>query len=262
LRVADDKVFRAGRSSAEIAECLNKDGFVCLENAISANWLESARKDVDSLLSLHGNADFSLVDVGADSDLAASRLVNDNEVTGLLRDLAVAACPRPVDSRETPLGVLRVMVGSAKRGNSYHCHYDRHAVTMIVPVVIPDGEVGKTGELVVFPNRRPFRRSVTVNMAEKLLAQNPYSNRKMMTAATRKHRVQPKQLRPGNAYLLWGYRSLHGNMPCAEGLVRSTLAIHFANPHGHHPALSLMTRLRRTFVWDTDVAHRRDLERR
>lgn len=222
----------------------------------------SAQKDVDSLLSRHGNADFSLVDVGADSDLAVSRLVNDSELKGLLSDLAVAACPRPADTLEAPLGVLRVMVGSEGKGNSYHCHYDAHAVTMIVPLVIPDGAVGKCGELVVFPNRRPFRRSVAVNMTEKLFAQNPYSNRKMMTAAMRKREVQPKQLRPGNAYLMWGYRSLHGNMPCAAGLVRATLAIHYANPHGNHPALALMTRLRRTFVWDTVVAHGRDFQRR
>lgn len=257
--MADQTVFRAGRPAAEIAESLNQDGFVCLENAISSDWLKSAQEDVDGMLSRYGSADFSVVDVGADSELSASHLVNDSDVNGLLRDLAQAACPGPADPRERPHSVLRVMVGSNGKGN-YHCHYDAHAVTMIIPLIIPRGEVGKSGELVLFPNRRPVRGSVAVNVLEKVLAQNPYSNWKMMTKATKKHGGQLKQLRPGNAYLLWGYRSLHGNTPCAAGLVRATLAIHYFNPHGNHPALSLMTRLRRRFLWDTDVADGRDVQ--
>jgi hypothetical protein len=43
-----------------------------------------------------------------------------------------------------------------------------------------------------------------------------------ISVATRLRRQQTHGL-----YLIWGYRSLHGNMPCESGAVRATLLLHF-----------------------------------
>ena len=38
-------------------------------------------------------------------------------------------------------------------------------------------------------------------------------------------------LKPGNAYLFWGYRSYHATLPCRPGDSRATLIIHYGNLH-------------------------------
>ena len=114
-------------------------------------------------------------------------------------------------------------------------HYDASVVTMLVPIMIPDGDTGASGELVIFPNNRPFRRLVATNICEKVLMQNMYYRRR---ASRRIHPEQNVfQLKPGSAYLFWGYRAFHAHMPSAPNAPRVTLLLHYGNPHGRHPAL-------------------------
>jgi hypothetical protein len=47
----------------------------------------------------------------------------------------------------------------------------------------------------------------------------------------------------GNVYLFWGYRGLHGNMPCESGALRATLLLHFGRPHGSSGALTAAVRI-------------------
>jgi hypothetical protein len=38
-------------------------------------------------------------------------------------------------------------------------------------------------------------------------------------------------IRPGTAYFIWGYRTLHTNEPCDEDKLRATAVFHLGNPH-------------------------------
>jgi hypothetical protein len=117
-------------------------------------------------------------------------------------------------------------------------HYDRTVITMLVPIYIPDAGGGQSGELVVFPNKRPFRRSALMNIVDKIAVQNPlyrsYTVHKLAHVA-KEHSVV---LEPGNVYLFWGYRTYHGNGPCATDTVRATLLLHLGDPHHGSPVIS------------------------
>jgi hypothetical protein len=86
---------------------------------------------------------------------------------------------------------------------------------MLVPLFIPSAGAGMSGELVVFPNRRPFRRSAIVNVFEKVFAQNRFYRKRIIRNFNRAPEKYSVQLIPGNVYLFWGYRTLHGNLRCA-----------------------------------------------
>jgi hypothetical protein len=116
---------------------------------------------------------------------------------------------------------------------------------MLVPLFIPSAGAGMSGELVVFPNRRPFRRSAIVNVFEKVFAQNRFYRKRIIRNFNRAPEKYSVQLIPGNVYLFWGYRTLHGNLRCAPDTVRATLLLHYGNPHGRHPALVGAKNLRR-----------------
>ena len=97
----------------------------------------------------------------------------------------------------------------------------------------------------MFPNRRPFRRSAIVTVFEKVFTQNRFYRKRIIQAINEAPEKYSVQLKPGNVYLFWGYRTFHGNLRCAPDTVRATLLLHYGNPHDRHPALAGAKYLRR-----------------
>lgn len=234
-----------GLSAARLAEMLDRTGFVCLEDAVSGDWLADAQQSVRDHLSTYGDNDFCIIQPDSEAGSPAHRFVTDPAVRSLMEELALARCPHGVPAREQIYSVLRVLAGRDRAASSFAYHYDAAVITILVPLFIPQAGRGRSGELVVFPNRRPFRRSAVVNIAEKLWMQNRF-HRKRLThifeSAPDRYAVVMK---PGNAYMFWGYRTLHGNLPCAPGTVRATLLLHFGDPHADSAALAGLKNLRR-----------------
>ena len=156
-------------SIPEVAEKLDLTGFVCLENVVSPGWLEEARQSVNSSLAEYGEYDFCVINPNNQEGAPAHRFVTDQTVRALLEGLASARCPHAVTQNEQIYSVLRVLAGPEREASSFRFHYDAAIVTMLVPLFIPSAGAGKSGELVVFPNRRPFRGSVMANIFEKIL---------------------------------------------------------------------------------------------
>lgn len=233
-----------GLSIDELVEELDRNGFVCVEDVVSDDWLSDAREDVRDNLARYGENDFCIIHPDSRAGSPAQRFVTAPEVRALLEQLARARCPRGVSDREPIYSVLRVLAGPDRAATSFAFHYDAAVVTMLVPLAIPSVGAGRSGELVVFPNRRPFRRSVLVNIAEKIWVQNPFRRKRLAREFDRDPGRAAVVLRPGNAYLFWGYRTLHGNLPCAPGTVRATLLLHFGDPHGGSVILRAVKRLR------------------
>ena len=232
-------------SIPEVADKLDLTGFVCLENVVSAGWLEEARVSVNSRLAEHGEYDICIVRPSNEKGTPAHRFVTDRTVRTLLERLALAGCPQGVAQNEEIYSVLRILAGPEREASSFRFHYDAAVITMLVPLFIPTADAGKSGELVVFPNRRPFRRSVIFNIIEKVFVQNRFYRKRIVREINKAPEKYSVQLKPGNLYLFWGYRTFHGNLPCAPNTVRATLLLHYGNPHGRHPALTSAKYVRR-----------------
>lgn len=226
------------------AAALDRDGFACLEGAVSMDWVESARNHVRAHLDRHGQKFFSLIRPGDDAGSPFDRLVHDPAVVDLLRGLTSAACPRGLPESGDIYNVLRVIAGPGGTSGSCEFHFDASVVTLLVPIFMPDPAKGPSGELITFANRRPYRRFAIANLAEKALVQNRLAWRRTAQELPAND-SNVRLLQPGNMYLFWGYRTYHGNLPCAPDTLRATLLLHYGDPHGNTPLMRSVKRLRR-----------------
>lgn len=223
---------------------MDRNGVVRLDGVVSSAWLKSARAYVESHLSENGERD-ATIRLSEIDDSPARPLITDPDIQGLLAGLTETGCPNglPQDPADVHI-MLRILAGPVRDGVPYWFHYDASVVTMIFPIMVPDTAPGESGELILLPNRRPFHRSVLRNIAEKLTTQNPLYRRRIKRQVQRANGQHVVELAPGSAYLFWGYRALHGNMPCASNATRATLMLHYGDPHHHHPLLAAAKSLR------------------
>lgn len=223
---------------------LQANGLVCLPNAVEANFLAQCRDHIDGLLDERGHRHFSIIQAHQVEDGPFADMVATPRFVDMLRSLA-----RRLHSDEAVkdfelYNVLRVIAGDDAAKTAFEFHYDATVLTMLMPIIIPDGPPGKAGELVARPNHRPYRSSAVINIVEKVLVQNPlafrYYGRRYGSGES--HVVQ---LEAGNLYFFNGYRTFHGNLPCLAGQKRATLIFHFGDPHVGDPLSRLVLRIRR-----------------
>ncbi|GJF13878.1 hypothetical protein NGTWS0302_05360 [Mycolicibacterium cyprinidarum] len=208
---------------------LEDKGFTCLENAIDPEFLAACRKQIDGLLDERGERFFTIIqpqdrEGGAFADMASTPGFVD-----LLRNLARRGHSKSAVEGFELYNVLRIIANGGEEG-AFEFHYDATVVTMLMPLYIPEGAPGTTGELIAMPNRRRYRKSAVISILEKLLLQNPIAFRyyRWRYGPGKRNAVQ---LKPGNLYFFWGYRTFHGNLPCKQGHKRATLIFHFGDPH-------------------------------
>ncbi len=99
-------------------------------------------------------------------------------------------------------------------------HYDRHVITALAPILIPEGPKRRAGELIVFPNRRNYRRFALFNFIEKAIAHSTWYRNRITRKLAAGDLPNIKYLKPGNLYLFWGYRTYHSNFPVDSDMVR------------------------------------------
>jgi hypothetical protein len=126
--------------------------------------------------------------------------------------------------------ILRCLTGSLGQQHSLRFHYDSYVLTVLLPICVPEGR--RSGELVMAPNVRPVRTWYAQNLIDKLLIDNPLAQLllKRLTEA-RSSRLVRINMKPGNLYLFWGYRSIHTNEPCDPDKIRATALFHYVDPH-------------------------------
>jgi hypothetical protein len=117
---------------------------------------------------------------------------------------------------------------------------------MIVPIFIPQATVGRCGELVAIANKRRVHRFVGAHLADMLLAYTPLYRARIARKALADPENHLVDLQPGDAYLFWGYRTYHGNLVCAPGLLRAVLVVQFGDVHAGSRTMSLVWRLSRS----------------
>lgn len=216
----------------------------CLEDAVPSDWLVRAQTAVKDHLTVHGEQDHFIRSPESYEDPTFSALISSPSVHALLNSLVHQKFP---DGRSTPVftgSALRIIAGPRSEGEAFWFHYDPGAITLLVPLFLPDAGRGMSGELVGFFNKRPFRRFVIVNIIDKVVSQSGVNRSRILRKLDEEgSTVQRVDMKVGSLYMFWGYRSLHANLPCQSGALRATLVLHFGRLHGSSGTLAAAVHL-------------------
>ena len=213
-----------------LAAELDRDGFVCVEGAIDPTWLSQAQDWIRSMVERKGTRYFAINWPAREAGTPAAELLADDGVKRVMNDLARLGCPTAKLDDEI-YNVLRVVAGATGDSKSLIYHYDKYVITALVPILIPPGPKRKAGELLVFPNKRGYRRLPLLNVIEKAVVQSPWYRRWFTSRLPEGELDGIKYLKPGNLYFFWGYRTYHSNFPVSGDMVRGTLLMHHGDPH-------------------------------
>ena len=223
-------LLRMQLNANEIAAELDNDGFVTIENALDEDWLKRAQSYIGQLIEKKGRVYFSLNGLSREPGTPAYELANDPAMMALMADLSKLGCPTARLEDEI-YSCLRVVAGASGDEKSLIHHYDKYVITILAPILIPEGLKRQAGELVLFPNRRGYRPFAWLNILEKAIVQSGWYRRRFTEKLLRGGDEAIRHLKPGNLYLFWGYRTYHSNFPVARDSVRATLLLHYGDPH-------------------------------
>jgi hypothetical protein len=139
--------------------------------------------------------------------------------------------------------LLRCLAGKTGKRNAYVFHYDSYVLTVLVPILIPTE--GQPGDLILFPNTRPVRRTYIGNLIDKLFLHNALAQNRLrkgvLSGGLKPERIK---MQPGNAYFFWGCRSIHANEPCDPDQIRATALFHYVDPYADSWLRKALLRLR------------------
>jgi hypothetical protein len=126
--------------------------------------------------------------------------------------------------------IVRCLTGSSGRNHSMVFHFDSYILTLLLPIEVPAGT--DSGELIILPNVRRIRRWYARNLVDKILLDNPVTQR-LLRGKVKAHpeRFVRIPMVPGDLYFFWGYRSVHTNAPCDVDKIRATALFHYVDPH-------------------------------
>jgi hypothetical protein len=213
-----------------LAAQLDETGFVCIENAVNPDWLARAQAHVHALVEKNGKRYFSLNWPSRVKGTPPAEMTDDPIMRNMMEQLSLIGCPSAKLDDEIYTG-LRVVAGSSGGEKSLLHHYDKYVITALVPILIPEGPKRQAGELIVFPNRRGYRRFAFLNIIEKAIVQSSWYRNWINKRLPDGELPNIKYLKPGNLYLFWGYRTYHSNFSVVNDVVRATMLLHHGDPH-------------------------------
>ena len=214
----------------EITSQLNENGIYCLEKSMDLQALKIFQDEVETLICNKGRRYFSIINPYKNIDSKFNLLDKSYNLKKLLFELAKAGADTDLSNSEI-LNVLRIVTGKNANGQSLNFHYDATVITALIPILIPIGSVQDCGHLLAHKNLRKIRKSVLINIIEKLMYQNSISQKIISLLTLRKAENYVCELKEGNIYFFYGYRTLHANFPVNPNFVRATLLFHFGDPH-------------------------------
>lgn len=212
-----------------VAEEMDRNGFCVLGGCVPDIFLSRARQVAVEATTPGLGVDPILIGPAALRHPVLRDLAEAPGLKALCRGLYRLAAGREAPHDDI-LPIYRCLLGPPGRRQSYRFHYDTHLVTVLAPVAIPTK--GLCGDLLMFPNRRPVRRTYPESFIDKAIYCNPLSQRALRPIADR-HLFGGKAIKmtPGNVYVFWGYRSLHCNEACDPDQLRATALLHYGDPH-------------------------------
>lgn len=216
---------------SEIVDALNKDGIVEIFDFFSEEYLQSCERWVRDEIECNGASYFSLVGRRKMDGTPFLDLGSDPDFKWFIRSVCNHASSIQFPEDEI-FQVLRVVASASGKRRSNQFHFDATVITALMPVLVPDGPAGRSGELVAYPNMRRVHCSAPLNLLQKVFFQNSLVRALFSTCQARKmFGAKVVKLKPGSLYLFWGFRTYHSNMPCETGALRATSLLHFGDPH-------------------------------
>ncbi|MCW2293209.1 hypothetical protein M2262_003259 [Pseudomonas sp. BIGb0408] len=209
---------------------MESQGYSVIEGFLSEEQLQAARTHVNYEVERHHHEYFAMQGQDAVRGSIFEEMSVSPQVMDLFRDIYKTGTGQPPRSPDI-FPALRCLQGKTGKRESYYFHYDAAALTALIPLVTPS-EGRDCGDFIFFPNLRNIRSNLYVNILEKALMQNTLTQ-KLVTFAVKRSWLKPAKIKivPGNAYFFWGYRSLHANEPCDPNALRSTVLLHYGEPH-------------------------------
>jgi hypothetical protein len=243
--VSEEVISLGGISASWLANQLDDQGVVLLRDVFSNEWLEALRVWVTDRIADHGDGDFLIAQADHEIGSPAHQLVSDPALRQLFSEAARLRWPKVGAAQDIQCGIpVRAGTGPKARSNLFH--YDASILTMVVPIFIPRATVGSCGELAAFGNKRPFRRFVASHLVDQILTYNSVYRRRVKKAVLDAPEKYIVALEPGDACVFWGYRTYHGNLACAPGLLRATLVLQYGEVHSDSRALKVAWRFSRS----------------
>jgi len=214
---------------ALIAADMDRRGYGVAENCISTEMLAGLRRFIEDGVAAGGGEYTVFTGARATEGTRLQDLSRDGNFQSVCRDLYALGTnqtPPPVSFYQ----VLRCLAGRTGEQHAYRFHYDSYVLTILVPILIPTD--GQPGDLIMFPNTRPVRRTYLGNLIDKVLLDNPLTQA-LLRRGVRAGRLKPEKIRmePGNVYFFWGCRSVHTNEPCDPDKIRATALYHYVDPY-------------------------------
>jgi hypothetical protein len=226
----DDFAPVSAGSAPALAQSMDESGVGVLHDIVPASILAKLRSGVADLIEQNGARYYGFSNAEWMRGTCLAPLFDDAGLHALLRQLYVRKMGAlPPSDRIYP--VMRVLTGEQGIRHSNNFHYDSYVVSILLPVLIPDGPDDPPGNLAMFPNLRNARRSVLLNIVEKVLVEKLLAKLWRLPVVQRWLGATVVTLTPGNLYFFWGMRSLHANQACAPSRVRCTVLLHFGDPH-------------------------------
>lgn len=214
---------------SSLVQDIDRDGYAVLIRYISQPDLDDLRHFVRESVAAAGNKYTMISGPGPVAETALGKMASSPALRRTCMRLYEIATSKPA-SVQPYYQILRCLVGSSSRGHSMVFHFDSYVLTLLLPIEVPAGN--DSGELIVLPNVRPIRRWYASNLVDKILLDNPLTQRILRgMAKSRPDRFVRIPLVPGNLYFFWGYRSIHTNAPCDVDKIRATALFHYADPH-------------------------------
>lgn len=229
MDTASNDQFPSSIDVHSIANTIEETGFAVIEDYVSAGDIAKAQASIEAAVRANNNETVAVFSMDDFADTFLYGLENDPSFKQLCKDIYQTATGAPApDTGLVPS--LRCLSGKSAKGHSMVFHYDTFVLTVILPIIIPTE--GKTGRLVLAPNTRPVRSTYLRNLIDKLLLDNKSAQRRFHSLhAQNSEQLRFISMKPGNAYLFWGYRSVHTNEECAPDKIRSTAIFHYVDPH-------------------------------
>jgi len=214
---------------ATIAADMDSRGYGVAEGCISKETLTKLRRFIHEGVTASGGEYTVFTGAGATQGTLLQDLAYNANFQSICRELYA----RSTDKTPPPVSfyqVLRCLAGRTGEQHAYRFHYDSYVLTILVPILIPTE--GQPGDLIMFPNTRPVRKTYLGNLVDKVLLDNPLTQ-KFLRKGILSGRLKPEKIRmtPGNVYFFWGCRSVHANEPCDQNKIRATALYHYVDPH-------------------------------
>ncbi len=223
-----------------LAKEIDGAGYAVLPQYVGPEEIDQLRDFVRSTVASAGGVYAALTGYAPVADTPLGAMTNSSALKSVFRRLYQVAASRPAKNDEYHQ-VLRCLTGESGLKHSMWFHFDSYLVSGLLPIEVPAGK--QSGELIVLRNVRPIRARYVTNVADKVLLENPLTQRILRNIAARyADRFVRIQLKPGDLYFFWGYRSVHTNAPCDSDKIRATALFHYGDPHRDSALKTLLGR--------------------